>query len=51
MTPTHIFRYVPTKPGTINMTQYAGIVILSDFDFSKFYRRIKPFAKTRVNLS
>lgn len=33
MKPTHIFRYIPIKIGTLNMTQRACRVILSDFVF------------------
>lgn len=38
-TSRHISRQ---KRKTLDVT-YASIVILSDFDFSKSYRRIKPF--------
>ncbi|MFT7154633.1 MAG: hypothetical protein ACJAVL_001941 [Bacteroidia bacterium] len=55
---THIFRYTSTSSaqaipiiiGTLNMTQRLEVVILSDFDFSKLYRRIKPFEIMLVNL-
>jgi hypothetical protein len=55
---TNIFRYTSTSSaqaipiiiGTFNITQRVEVVILSDFDFSKLYRRIKPFELMLVNL-